>query len=405
MANETTELKGWKKYCAEQNISFTSKRIFIDGLGGMALGLFASLLIGCIISTISTYLFDFKIALPGLWAATDATVTGLSRDGLLNVLANKGLMEMGKTGAYAVQGAAMACAIAYAMKAPPFVLYSCLTVGYISNILGGAGGPLAVYFVTVIAVFCGKLVSKRTPVDLIVTPAVTIILGSLVAFLLSPPIGKLASLLGTLVMEATQLQPFLMGIICSALMGIILTLPISSAAICAALGLVGLAGGACVAGCCAHMVGFAVASYRENGVGGLLSQGLGTSMLQVPNLVRKPKLWIPPVIASIVNGPIATCVFKLQMNGVPISSGMGTSGLVGPIGVITGWINPSDAAKAADGGKLAVDIAGAAAQSPAVKWIGLLVICIIIPALISWLVSEFMRKKGWIELGDYKLDL
>jgi uncharacterized membrane protein len=255
-----------------------------------------------------------------------------------------------------------------------------------------------VFFVTIIAVKAGKLVSKRTPLDIIVTPFVTIVVGVLFAFLIAPPIGKLAVALGTLVMKATALQPFLMGIFVSALMGVILTLPVSSAAICAGLGLVGLAGGAAVAGCCAHMVGFAVCSYRENKTEGLLSIGLGTSMLQVPNLVRKPILWMPAVVASIVNGPIATCLFKLQMNGAPINSGMGTSGLCGQIGLITGWLQPTIENNPA----LGVDLATAYAN-PVMNWIGLIVVSFIIPAVVALATSEFMRKKGWIVLGDYNL--
>ncbi|WP_298019081.1 PTS transporter subunit IIC [uncultured Dysosmobacter sp.] len=375
MSNTTTELTGWKKYCKEQNIEFSVQRILIDGLGGMAHGLFASLLIGTIFSTIGVYLFDLNYS---IWGQEFA------------------LLVDSKTFAYAVQGAAMAGAIAYSMKAPPFVIYSCLAVGYATNSLGGAGGPLAVFFVTLIAVFLGKLVSKRTPVDLIVTPTVTIVGGVFVATLIAPPIGAAASWLGNIIMWATNQQPFLMGILVAAIMGIVLTLPISSAAICAALGLVGLAGGAAVAGCCAHMVGFAVASYRENGINGLTAQGIGTSMLQVPNLVRKPVLWLPAVVASVVNGPIATCLFKLKMNGAAISSGMGTCGFVGPIGVITGWINPSEAAAAQ--GEVAY-------SAGAFDWIGLIIISIIVPAVVAWLTSEFMRKKGMIQEGDYKLDL
>jgi len=383
MAN-TTELTGFKKYCKEQNIEFSVNRIFIDGLGGMAHGLFASLLIGCIINTIGMYVPLLKDIVVNPWAS--------------EALAGDNLLIACKTAAYAVQGAAMAAAIAYSMKAPPFVIYSCLAVGYAANALGAQGGPLAVFFVTIFAVKAGKLVSKRTPMDIIVTPFVTIVVGVLVAFLIAPPIGKLAVALGTLVMKATALQPFLMGIFVSALMGIILTLPISSAAICAGLGLVGLAGGAAVAGCCAHMVGFAVASYRENKVEGLLSQGLGTSMLQVPNLVRKPILWMPAVVASIVNGPIATCVFKLQMNGAAINSGMGTSGLCGQIGLITGWANPLVENNPA----LGVDLAAATAN-PAMNWIGLIIVSFVIPAVVALATSEFMRKKGWIQLGDYSL--
>ena len=380
MANNNTELKGWAKYCKEQNIEFSTKRIFIDGLGGMAHGLFASLLIGCIINTIGMYVPLLKDIVVNPWMS--------------DKLAGENLLIASKTAAYAVQGAAMAAAIAYSMKAPPFVMYSTLAVGFAANALGAQGGPLAVFFVVVVAVFAGKLVSKRTPIDIIVTPFVTIVIGVLVAFLIAPPIGKLAVALGTLVMKATALQPFWMGILVSALMGIILTLPISSAAICAGLGLVGLAGGACVAGCSAHMVGFAVASYRENGVQGLLSQGLGTSMLQVPNLVKKPILWLPPVVASIVNGPIATCLFKLQMNGVPINSGMGTCGMCGPIGVITGWFEPSEAAIAN----------GAAAIAPtSFDWLGLVLVAIVLPAVLYLLFNIVLKKIGWVRDGDMKL--
>ena len=373
--SNTKELTGFAKYCAEQNISFTAQRIFIDGLGGMAHGLFASLLIGTIFNTVGVYLFDLNYT---LWGQEFA------------------LLVDSKGFAYAVQGAAMGGAIAYSMKAPPYVLYSCLAVGYAANSLGGTGGPLAVYFVTVAAVFLGKLVSRRTPVDLIVTPTVTVLGGVLVATLLAPPVGTAAGWLGNLIMWATNQQPFLMGILVSALIGVILTLPISSAAICAAFHLVGLAGGAAVAGCCAHMVGFAVASYRENGVGGLTAQGLGTSMLQVPNLLRKPALWIPAIAASVVNGPVATCIFHLKMNGAAISSGMGTCGLVGPIGVITGWLSPSEDALAQ--GEMAI-------AAGALDWAGLVLVAVVIPAAVAWLVSELMRKAGVIKAGDYKLKL
>ena len=211
MANNNTELKGWAKYCKEQNIEFSTKRIFIDGLGGMAHGLFASLLIGCIINTIGMYVPLLKDIVVNPWMS--------------DKLAGENLLIASKTAAYAVQGAAMAAAIAYSMKAPPFVMYSTLAVGFAANALGAQGGPLAVFFVVVIAVFFGKLVSKRTPIDIIVTPFVTIVVGVLFAFLIAPPIGKGAVLLGDLVMKATALQPFWMGILVSALMGIILTSP------------------------------------------------------------------------------------------------------------------------------------------------------------------------------------
>ena len=387
-------------YFKAQNISITGKRIFIDGLSGMAHGLFASLLIGCIINTIGLYVPGLRGLIVNPWAGFSWAAANAVK---LDDAAAVNLFTSSKVAAYAVQGAAMACAIAYSMQSPPFVIYSCLAVGYAANVLGGGGGPLAVFFVTVVAVFAGKLVSKRTPLDIIVTPFTTIVAGVLAAYLIAPPVGALANLLGSLVMKATALAPLPMGIVVAAMMGIILTLPISSAAICAALGLVGLAGGACVAGCCAHMVGFAVASWRDNRLHGLLSQGLGTSMLQMPNLLRKPVLWIPPVAASIVNGPVATCLFRLQMNGAPINSGMGTSGLCGPIGCVVGWFAPSERALMV-GESMGVDIAAAYAN-PAVQWIGLLVVCVAVPALVSWIVSELMRKKGWIREGDYKLDL
>ncbi|NCE63383.1 PTS sugar transporter subunit IIC [Pseudoflavonifractor sp. 524-17] len=361
-----TASTGGNSYFQQQNIEFSFHRIVIQGLGGMAHGLFASLLIGTIIKTLGTFLPGPA----GAFLLETATYTA------------------------AVQGTAMAMAIGFSMGCPPYVLYSLATVGYAAAALGGGGGPLAVYIICLPAIFCGKLVSKRTPVDLLVTPTVTILTGVLLATFLAPSIGRLASLLGTVIMWATNQQPFLMGVLVSVIMGIILTLPISSAAICAALGLVGLAGGAAVAGCCAHMVGFAVCSYRENKTGGLASIGLGTSMLLVPNLLKKPILWLPPVLASAVTGPLATCVFRMTMNSAPISAGMGTCGLVGPIGVVTGWLTPGEAALAQ----------GMSAVTPgAVEWLGLILICLVLPAVISFLTSEFMRRRGWIAPGDYKL--
>ena len=359
-----SDQKSFTGFLKKQGIQITWDRIGIKAFGAMAQGLFASLLIGTIINTLGTQLH-------------------------LPVLNRIG--EFATPGA----GAAMAVAIGFALQAPPFVLYSLVAVGAAANSLGGAGGPLAVFFIALIAVFFGKLVSKITPIDLIVTPAVTIIAGVLAAMLLAPPIGKFANLFGMAVMWATDMQPFIMGILVSAIVGIVLTLPISSAALCAALGLVGLAGGAAVAGCCAHMVGFAVASYRENKIGGLLAQGVGTSMLQVPNLMKKPILWVPAVTASIINGPVATVIFKLKMNGPPVSSGMGTSGMVGPIGVISGWFGPS---------QRAISV-GQTASSPTVfDWFGLLLIAIVIPAVASLLVSEFMRKRRLILDGDLKIE-
>ena len=239
--------------------------------------------------------------------------------------------------------------------------------------------------VAIVAAELGKAVSKETKVDILVTPGVTVGVGCALAMLVAPWIGALASSLGNLIMWATELQPFFMGIIVSVVIGIALTLPISSAAICAALSLTGLAGGAALAGCCAQMVGFAVASFRENGVGGLVSQGIGTSMLQMGNIMKKPAVWVPAIVASAITGPVATCIFHLEQNGAAIASGMGTSGLVGPIGLYTGWI--------ADG----------IAPGP-FQWVGMLLVCIVLPAAIAWAVSEIMRKAGIIADGDMALE-
>ncbi len=348
-----------KAFLQRKNIIFSFKRYGVDCLGAMAQGLFCSLLIGTIIKTLGQQ-------------------TGLAY-----------LVTIG-TYAAAVAGPAMAISIGFALQAPPLVLFSLAAVGGAANELGGAGGPLAVLIIAILASECGKVVSKETKVDILVTPFVTIFTGVALSTLLAPGIGAAASSLGQLIMWATDLQPFLMGIIVSVLVGVALTLPISSAAICAALSLTGLAGGAAVAGCCANMVGFAVMSFRENKWGGLISQGLGTSMLQMGNIVKNPRIWIPPIIASAVTGPVATCIFKLQMNGTPVSSGMGTCGLVGQIGVYTGWV--SDIA------------AGSKAAITAFDWIGLLLVSFVLPAVLSLLVCNFLRRIGWIRENDLKLD-
>ena len=354
----------FKAFLKRKNIVISAKRYGIDALGAMAQGLFCSLLIGTIIKTLGTQL--------GVQFLTDIG-----------------------TYAMAVSGPAMAVAIGHALQADPMVLFSLAAVGYAANAEGGAGGPLAVLIIAIVAAECGKAVSKETKVDILVTPGVTIIVGIALAKLIAPPIGTVASAFGTLIKHATNLQPFWMGILVSVLVGIALTLPISSAAICSVLGLTGLAGGAAVAGCCAQMVGFAVMSFRENRWGGIVSQGLGTSMLQMGNIVRNPRIWIPPTLASAITGPIATCVFGLQMNGAPINSGMGTCGLCGPIGVWTGWISPSAEALAD----------GASAIVPgAMDWIGLLLICIVLPAVLTWLIAIPFRKIGWIKEGDLKLN-
>ena len=349
-----------KEFLKRKNIEISAKRYGIDALAAMAHGLFCSLLIGTIFKTLGNQL--------GVPLFTD-----------IGTLAS------------AVSGPAMACAIGYALQAPPMVLYSLAAVGSATNTLGGAGGPLAVLIIAIIAAECGKAVSKETKVDILVTPAVTIFVGIGLAMVIAGPIGTAANAFGQFIKNTTVLQPFLMGIIVSVLVGIALTLPISSAAICAAFTLTGLAGGAAVAGCCAQMVGFAVMSFRENGWGGLVSQGLGTSMLQMPNIVRNPRIWIPPTLTSAITGPIATCVFKLQMNDPAggVNAGMGTCGLCGPIGVWTGWVNDVST--------------GAKAAITAMDWIGLALICIVLPAVLTWAFGLFFRKIGWIHEGDLKL--
>ena len=351
------------EFLKRKNIEISAKRYGIDALGAMAQGLFCSLLIGTIIKTLGQQ------------------------------LSIQYLVDIG-TYAMAVSGPAMAVAIGYALKADPMVLFSLAAVGWAANAEGGAGGPLAVLIIAIIAAECGKAVSKETKIDILVTPGVTILIGVALAKLIAPPIGAGASAFGDMIDRATKLQPFWMGIAVSVLVGIALTLPISSAAICQVLKLTGLAGGAAVAGCCAQMVGFAVMSFRENRWGGLVSQGLGTSMLQMPNIVRNPRIWIPATLASAITGPIATCVFGLQMNGAAINSGMGTCGLCGPIGVWTGWLSPSEDALAK----------GAAAITPTgFDWLGMLLICFVLPALLSWLFCEVCRKLGWIKEGDLTL--
>ncbi len=347
-------------FLKRQGIEFSLKRYFIDAMGAMAQGLFCSLLIGTIIKTLGQQL-------------------GVEM-----------LVDIG-TYAMAVSGSAMAIAIGHALKAPPMVLFSLAAVGYSANAEGGAGGPLAVFVIALVAAELGKLVSKTTKVDILVTPAVTILSGVALSMLIAPPIGTAASAFGTIIKQATELAPFWMGIVVSVLVGIALTLPISSAAICASLGLTGLAGGAAVAGCCAQMVGFAVMSFRENRWGGIVSQGLGTSMLQMGNIVRNPRIWIPPTLASAITGPIATCLFGLQMNGAAINAGMGTCGLCGPIGVVTGWVSPT--------------VEGVAAITPtAMDWVGLVLVCIVLPAVLTWLISLPLRKIGWIKENDLKLN-
>lgn len=319
-------------------------------MGSMALGLFASLLIGTILSTVAD-----KLSLA--WLKDIASFASQAT------------------------GPSMAVAIGLALKAPPLVLFSLCAVGVGANSLGG---PLGTLICAVIAAELGKLVSKETKVDILVTPTVTIVSGLLIARLAGPGVSAVMTAFGNMIMHATDMHPFFMGIIVSVLVGIALTLPISSAAICAsfgAAGLIGLAGGAATAGCCAQMVGFAVMSFKENRWSGIVAQGLGTSMLQMGNIVKNPLIWLPPTIVSAITGPMATCLFKME-NGVGVASGMGTCGLVGPIGVM----------------------ASEGFGSP-MSWIGMLLICIVIPAVLTPLVALPFRRLGWIKPGDLKLEL
>ena len=369
------------------------KRYLIDAMSGMAQGLFASLLVGTIIRTLGQQLLRLGVN-PVFQFLVDAGVFCCEGH---------------------VVGAAMAVGIGFAMGVHGLVLFSLITVGATANTLGGAGGPLAVLIIAIAAAEVGMLVSKKTKVDILVTPIVTIITGVLISVLCAKYIGIGASWVGKLIMLTTELHPFVMGIFVSVVVGIVLTLPISSAAICAALGLTGLAGGAAVAGCCAQMIGFAILSFKENRWGGLLSQGLGTSMLQMPNIIKNPKVWIAPIAASAVTGPVATCVFGMTMNGAAVSSGMGTCGLVGQIGVITGWFNPSQQAvnwavhKAEKAGIAADQIAQITQESLAinpgfVQWLGLLLVCFILPGVICWGLGKLFRQIGWINDGDLALE-
>ena len=362
-----------RAFLKRKDIVFSAKRYFIDAMGAMAQGLFCTLLVGTILNTIGQ---QFHI---GFLNAVIVTIgTG---DGAVHYTIG-GLCS-------AMVGPGMAVAIARALNAPPLVLFSLIPVGFATNYMGGAGGPLAVLFVAIVAAEIGKAVSKETKIDILVTPIVTVLVGVGFAALIAAPVGTAASAVGQAIMWATELQPFFMGIIVSVVIGVALTLPISSAAICAALGLTGLAGGAAVAGCCAQMVGFAVMSFRENRWGGLAAQGLGTSMLQMGNIVRNPRIWIPPTLAAAITGPVATCLFRLEMNGAPVSSGMGTCGLVGQIGVYTGWLADIEA--------------GTKAAITAFDWIGLVLICFVLPAILSWFFGNILRKAGWIKENDLKL--
>lgn len=344
--------------------------IFIEGLSGMATGLFATLIIGTIITQIGN---------------------------LVPSTIGQSLVMMGKI-ASSVTGVGIGCGVAVRLKASPLVIMSAATCGmmgaFASKILAGTvlvdgvicyagpGEPLGAFIAAMVGIYAGRLVSGKTPVDIIITPLVSILCGSTVGLVFGPPISKFMTFLGEIINVSTQQQPFLMGILVSVLMGIILTLPISSAALGVILNLSGLAAGAATVGCCANMVGFAVASYRENKVNGLLAQGIGTSMLQVGNIVKKPIIWLPAILSSAVLGPISTMVFHMTNNAT--GSGMGTAGLVGQITTYQVMT---------------------ASESPMMVLLKILLLHFVLPAILSFGISEFMRKKGWIKDGDMKLSV
>ena len=361
-------------FLKRKQIIITPRRYAIDAMSAMAQGLFASLLVGTILKAIGM--------IPGLAIFS----------------------ELGAF-AQAVSGAAMGVAIAYGLNAPMLVTFSAAAVGYAANALGGAGGPASVLLIAVVAVECGKAISKETRIDIVVTPLVTVTVGGLLSVWIAPLIGTAVGYLSDFIGWATTQQPFVMGLFISVVIGMALTLPISSAAICAGLGLSGmaqmvdgavldlnyaglaLAGGAAIAGCCAQMVGFAVMSLPENGIGGLISQGIGTSMLQMPNIVKNPRIWIPPIVASAITGPLATCVFVMRHYGIAINAGMGTCGFLGPISMVLGWI----------GGEYP-DAVGV------LDYVGLFLISVAIPAVVCAVLGRLLRRIGWIKDGDLKLE-
>ena len=337
-----------KKYLEQQGIILSPKVYFIDALGAMAFGLFASLLVGTILNSIGNTL-NIPFLTERIWPLIGQAT-----------------------------GAAIAVSIANALKAPNLVLFASTIVGIGAYELGG---PVGVYVATIFGVEFGKLVSKRTKLDIIITPALTILVGVLVGDLIGPGVAAFMTGLGNIIMRATELQPFLMGIVVAVLVGMALTLPISSAAICMMLSLSGLAGGAATVGCAAQMIGFAVISYKDNGVEGLLAQGFGTSMFQVPNIIKNPWIWLPPTLAGAILGPISNLIFKME--NTPLGSGMGTSGLVGQISTLN---------------------AMAGSRNISLLLIQILFLHFILPAIISYIIYKIMYKKGLIKDNDMKIN-
>lgn len=333
-----------KNFFIRKNIKISVKRYAIEALGAMSLGLFSSLIIGLIIKVIGDYSH-------------------------IPIITEVGLKAM------SVVGAAIGISVAYGLQAPPLVLFSSAAVGMAGNEFGSIAGA---FVSSVIGAEFGKMISKETKVDIIVTPLFTIVIGVVIAKLIGPYVNYLMIFIGNVIMYATDLLPIPMGIIVSVVMGMVLTLPISSAALAIMLNISGLAAGAATIGCSCQMIGFAVCSLKENGIGGLVSQGLGTSMLQMPNIVKNPKIWIPPTLASAILGPIGTTVLKME--NIASGAGMGTSGLVGQVGTIEAMGASSDV------------------------FIKIALLHFILPAVLSLIISEIMYKKGFIKKGDMKLD-
>lgn len=336
-----------KEFLKKKGVSLDPSVYFIDALGAMAFGLFASLLIGTIINSVGK-IFDLAYLTERIWP-----------------LASGGA------------GAAIATAIAYSLDAPKLVLFANTIVGIGAYELGG---PVGVYVASIFAVEFGKLVSKTTKLDIIVTPLVTILVGVILGDVVGPYVASFMTRLGDFIVRATEMQPFFMGIIISVSIGIALTLPISSAAICMMLSLSGIAAGAATVGCCCQMIGFAVISYRDNGIEGLFAQGLGTSMFQVPNTIKNPWIWLPSTLASAILGPVSTMIFK--MTNIPLGAGMGTSGLVGQIGTFQAM----------------------AGENFTSLFIRVVVLQIILPAILSLIIYKVMKNKGLIKDGDMKID-
>lgn len=368
MEKTQNKLTRIRSYLTKKGVTLSPKVYFVDAMSAMALGLFASLLMATIFGTLKGYVPDGNVF-----------------HDLLTLLSKYAPASGGAT------GAVLGIAVAYALKAPALVMFASGVVGLCGNdmltsitaadgvVKGVAAGPAGAFLCVIIACEVGKLVSGTTKIDILVTPAVTLTVGMSVAMLICPGIAYLMYWLGYFINYATTVMPFFMGIIIAVVVGMVLTLPISSAAVCAMIGISGIAGGAAVAGCCAQMVGFAVISFRENKWGGVVAQGIGTSMLQMGNIVKNPLIWLPATLSAAITGPVATCLFELECSGV--SAGMGTCGLVGPIGVFT------------DMGFTPTSI------------IGVLTVCIILPAVLSLAFSEIMRRLGWIKFGDLKLNL